>query len=93
MGQNCPNRRANQINSLESLTSNLAEALKSLWKKFHKLLLNQNYFDVTEVEKIPHRQDLEKSRQKAAEAVGGTNARYVQDAKRIRVKLHNLVTY
>jgi hypothetical protein len=35
------------------------------------------------VEKIPQRQPESKSREKAASIVGNTNARYVQDAKKI----------
>lgn len=35
------------------------------------------------MEKIPQRQPESKSREKAASIVGNTNARYVQDAKKI----------
>ena len=37
----------------------------------------------TVVEKIPQREPEEKSREKAASIIGNTNARYVQDAKKI----------
>jgi hypothetical protein len=35
------------------------------------------------VEKIPQQEPEEKSREKAASIIGNTNARYVQDAKKI----------
>lgn len=45
------------------------------------------------VEKIPQREPEEKSRDKAATLVGNTNARYIQDAKKIereaRVMVYN----